>query len=133
MPAHGAAAVSVTFEPPGLVTEECVLEVRVAEFGAAPVRCTVVGSVAPGLAKERALRAAVMPHEPLTAPGGGVLPRLTMEQLDGSSLVKVGAGLVVFSPFRCEGMGAVWCEGGACVSTRHGMCSRCGLGAWSLV
>lgn len=85
VPAHGEAAVRVTFEPPGVATEECVIEVRVAEFGAEPVRCTIVGSVSPGLAKERTLRAAVMPSEQQSGP----LPPLTMEQLDGTTLFKV--------------------------------------------
>lgn len=52
-----------------------------AEFGAEPVTCTLTGSARPGVAKERVLVKAGM------APG--LLPQLTMEQLDGTQLFKV--------------------------------------------
>ena len=84
------------------------LQVRLAEFNSQPTRCLVTGSASPGLAKERLLaagRTAV-----LDAIGSGTdhagkktqsmgkadsmmsskqLLALTMEQLDGSDLIKV--------------------------------------------
>ncbi len=55
VPAGGRAEVVVEFRPAAMVTEEMAIEVTIAEFGARPMPCTIVGSAFPGLARKRAL------------------------------------------------------------------------------
>ncbi|KAJ9510217.1 hypothetical protein QJQ45_015701 [Haematococcus lacustris] len=124
VPAHGHASVSVTFEPLTLSTQELVLEVAVAEFNSQPVRCTVTGSAAAGLTRNKLLQQALTEEEQeqdhaqskstadsgslkVVAAASAFLPSLPLDQLDGTQLMKTAAKAL----FTNKGGGTV--RGGA--------------------
>lgn len=88
VPAHGHAVVEITFLPAALRTEECVMEVRIADFNSKPVVCTVTGVCVPGKARDQVLAAALG--------GADRLPPSLMQLLDplaaAQLLTKSGAG-----------------------------------------
>eukprot|EP00877_Chromochloris_zofingiensis_P012287 jgi/Chrzof1/7311/Cz02g18220.t1 len=55
VPSNGHVDVTITFTPTSFTTEVLEIQVLVAEFGAEPVSCTITGSAASGVARDRLL------------------------------------------------------------------------------
>uniref|UniRef100_A0A383WQ08 HYDIN/VesB/CFA65-like Ig-like domain-containing protein n=1 Tax=Tetradesmus obliquus TaxID=3088 RepID=A0A383WQ08_TETOB len=72
VPANGSAAISITFMPASLATEELQLQVLLDEYNAKPMPVTVTGSAVAGLAKDR-LVAAAMSSSSSSSTDAGVL------------------------------------------------------------
>lgn len=62
VPARGEVSVAITYTPSRMATARAVVEVRVAQLNLAPRTLELVGSSAPIMVKERALRAMLAPR-----------------------------------------------------------------------
>ncbi|WIA30506.1 hypothetical protein OEZ86_000590 [Tetradesmus obliquus] len=79
VPANGSAAISITFMPASLATEELQLQVLLDEYNAKPMPVTVTGSAVAGLAKDRLVAAAMSSSSSSSSTDAGVLQQAAQQ------------------------------------------------------